>query len=58
MVNTGLREFELVQLANLMPASLDEAKQLIPSLNDGPVDDDQLQRILDDLSTLGKYESI
>lgn len=50
----GLKEFEVTQIANLAPAVSEEAKQLIPSLI--RINDDDLQRLLDDLATLRKYE--
>lgn len=46
-----LHNFEVVQLANLMPESSEEAKIVIPSLAK-KYDDDELQDILDGLATL------
>ncbi|KAI0989993.1 hypothetical protein GJ496_006218 [Pomphorhynchus laevis] len=43
-----LHQFETAALANLCPESAEEAKTLIPSLT-GKIDDDQLQRLLDDI---------
>ncbi len=55
MTDVGLAEFEMAQLGNLCPETSDEAKTLIPSLN-GKKDDDDLQRLLDDLSTARRFQ--
>jgi DNA-directed RNA polymerase II subunit RPB4 len=52
----GMVEFEMVQVANLLPETVDEAKALVPSLA-GSVDEDDLQKILDDLSTIRRFQS-
>jgi hypothetical protein len=70
-----LAEFEMCQLANLLPESLESAKLLIPSLAmdssqlgpgdaaspvhsaRGPVDDDQLTLILDELVAIKRFSS-
>ena len=52
----GMVEFEMVQVANLLPETVEEAKALVPSLADA-VDEDDLQRILDDLSTIRRFQS-
>lgn len=51
-----LCEFEMAQLGNLCPESVEEAKALIPSLV-GKMDDDFLQKILDDLTTTRRLQS-
>lgn len=67
MSDSPLREFEMAQIGNLAPSTVEEAQQLIPSLRTLPrssggggettVDgDDLLQRILDDITTTRKYE--
>ena len=52
----GMVEFEMVQVANLLPETVEEARALVPSLA-GSVDEDDLQRILDDLSTIRRFQS-
>jgi len=54
-MNAKLSEFEMAQIGNLAPSTTEEAKQLIPSLNDR-IEDDELQRILDDIITTRRYE--
>lgn len=67
MSDSPLREFEMAQVGNLAPSTVEEAQQLIASLRTLPgsgggsgetaVDgDDLLQRILDDIATTRKYE--
>ena len=51
--NAGLKPFELVQLANLCPTDADQAKTLIPSLQNR--DDDQLQVMLNELASLKQF---
>lgn len=51
-----LKEFEMAQIGNLAPTTNEEAKTLIPSLQHRAVDDDELQRVIDDLITTKKYE--
>ncbi|ORY69152.1 HRDC-like protein [Leucosporidium creatinivorum] len=51
---SGLADFEMVQIANLCPASAEEAKALIPSL--GERDDDTLQQYLNQIASLRKYQ--
>ena len=55
MIGAGLREFEMAQIANLAPATAEEAKQLIPSLR-SLIEDEELQKILDELATIRRYE--
>ena len=52
----GMAEFEMAQLGNLCPETSDEAKTIIPSLN-GKKDDDDLQRLLDDLAESRRFQS-
>lgn len=68
MSDSPLREFEMAQVGNLAPNTVEEAQQLIPSLRTlsgisagssggGTTDgDDLLQRILDDIAATRKYE--
>lgn len=53
-MNALLREFEMAQMGNLAPATAEEAKMLIPSLV-GRIDDEELQKILDDLATIRRF---
>lgn len=55
LMDSGLAEFEMAQLANLCPESSEEAKSLVPSLK--KITDDDLQSILDDLSSIRKFQS-
>lgn len=55
-MDSRLSEFEIAQIGNLTPTTAEEAKQIVPSVA-GSIDDGDLQRILDDLSTTRKYES-
>ncbi|XP_053680307.1 DNA-directed RNA polymerase II subunit Rpb4 [Anopheles ziemanni] len=50
LMQKKLHKFELAALGNLCPASPEEAKALIPSL-EGRFEDDELQQILDDIGT-------
>lgn len=56
MNDERLVEFEMAQLANLTPETSDEAKALIPSLH-GKKDDEDLQRLLDDLAASRRFQS-
>ena len=56
MEDEGMAEFEMAQLGNLCPDTADEAKTLIPSLN-GKKEDDDLQRLLDDLAESRRFQS-
>ncbi|CAL9736198.1 DNA-directed RNA polymerase II subunit Rpb4p [Monosporozyma servazzii] len=49
--STGLHPFEIAQLGSLACDTADEAKTLIPSLNN-KISDDELERILKELSNL------
>ncbi|KAL5715830.1 DNA-directed RNA polymerase II subunit 4 [Ranunculus cassubicifolius] len=53
-----LAEFELGVMGNLCPESVEEAFTMIPSLKTGGrgIDDDAVQRMLDDLSTIKRFE--
>ncbi|CAH1723841.1 DNA-directed RNA polymerase II subunit Rpb4-like [Aphis gossypii] len=48
LASKKLHKFELASIGNLCPQLADEAKSLIPSLEDR-FDDDELQQILDDI---------
>lgn len=50
-----LTQFETAQLANLVPADVDEAKSIVPSLV--KIDDDRLQGLLDEVQTLRKFQT-
>lgn len=52
----GLTQFEIAQIANLCPATSEEAKNCIPSLLT-KIDDDRLQAILDEVATLRRFQS-
>lgn len=56
MSEMSLAEFEMAQLGNLCPESAEEARALIPSLN-GKLDDDVLQKILEDMSTSRRLQA-
>lgn len=56
MTEMSLAEFEMAQLGNLCPESAEEARALIPSLN-GKLDDDLLQKILEDMSTARRLQA-
>jgi DNA-directed RNA polymerase II subunit RPB4 len=56
MNDEGLAEFEMAQLGNLCPETAEEAKVLIPSLADGDKEEDELQRLLDDLIAARRYQ--
>ncbi|KAG8854582.1 RNA polymerase B [Tulasnella sp. 330] len=55
-VDQGLTQFEIAQLANLIPASAEEAKNCIPSLI-LKLDDDQLQEILDEIQAMHRSQT-
>lgn len=57
MNDEGLAEFEMAQLGNLGPETAEEAKALIPSLADGKKEEEELQRILDDLIASRRYQA-
>lgn len=56
MNEMSLEEFEMAQLGNLCPESAEEARALIPSLN-GKLEDDLLQKVLEDMSTARRLQS-
>lgn len=56
MSEMSLEEFEMAQLGNLCPESAEEARALIPSLN-GKLEDDLLQKVLEDMSTARRLQS-
>ncbi|KAJ7210507.1 HRDC-like protein [Mycena pura] len=51
----ALTQFETAQIANLCPATAEEAKSVIPSLV--KIDDDRLEALLADIQTMRKYQS-
>ena len=58
-----LHPFEKGAIGNLMPDTIEEAKALIPSLNNGVesiradgIEDDRLQELLDQLNVLRQQE--
>jgi DNA-directed RNA polymerase II subunit RPB4 len=53
--NNQLHKYEVAALANLCPENYEEAKSLIPSLNN-KIDDDDLQKILDDIQTKRSFQ--
>ena len=53
----GLVEGEMVQVGNLGPETTEEAKALVPSLGNADVDEEELQRILDDLSAIRRFQT-
>lgn len=54
--NSGnLEQFEIAQIANLMPESAEEAKTLIPSLMNR-IEDDDLQLLLNELQNLKRFQ--
>jgi DNA-directed RNA polymerase II subunit RPB4 len=54
-VGRKLEEFEMAQLANLCPETVDEAKALIPSLTS--IEDEGLQSLLDQLNEARRYQT-
>lgn len=44
-----LHEFEAIQMANLAPRSIEEARSLIPSLTHSRIEDYDLQRLVDEI---------
>lgn len=56
MTDMSLSEFEMAQLGNLCPETAEEARALVPSLA-GKLDDDILQKILDDMTTARRLQS-
>ncbi|KAM0786626.1 hypothetical protein ACM66B_002078 [Microbotryomycetes sp. NB124-2] len=53
-LESGLADYEQVQIINLCPATSEEAKALIPSLKDR--DDDMLQQYLNQIAALRKFQ--
>lgn len=56
MSEMSLAEFEMAQLGNLCPETAEEARALIPSLN-GKLEDDLLQKILEDMATARRLQA-
>ena len=55
LVQKKLHRFELAQIGNLIPESAEEAKGLIPSLEDRYCDED-LAQILEDIATKRSFQ--
>lgn len=55
LMSKNLHKFELAALANLCPESAEEAKALIPSLEE-KFEDEELQQILDDIQTKRSFQ--
>ncbi|QRV74322.1 DNA-directed RNA polymerase II subunit RPB4 [Ceratobasidium sp. AG-Ba] len=51
----NLTQFETAQIANLCPADVDEARNIIPSLV--KIDEDRLQELLDEVQKLRKFQT-
>ena len=51
----NFHKYEIASLANLCPENSEEAKALIPSLED-KIDNDDLQKVLDDLQTKRSFQ--
>ncbi|KAI5478986.1 hypothetical protein MNV49_004390 [Pseudohyphozyma bogoriensis] len=51
-----LRQFEIAQLATLCPMESEEAKSLIPSIQEH-VDDDRLQHLLNEVAAMRKFQT-
>jgi DNA-directed RNA polymerase II subunit RPB4 len=54
--STQLENFEIAQLANLLPEKSEEAKSLIPSTAKR-IDDEELQVVLNELQNLKRFQS-
>eukprot|EP00051_Salpingoeca_urceolata_P002715 m.52359 g.52359 ORF g.52359 m.52359 type:complete len:139 (+) comp12287_c0_seq2:84-500(+) len=54
--NRGLHKFEEAQLANLCAESVDEARALIPSLQDR-ISDQELEDLIDDLQSFRNFQT-
>jgi DNA-directed RNA polymerase II subunit RPB4 len=53
--NNQFHKYEVAALANLCPENSDEAKSLMPSL-ENKIDNDDLQKILDDIQTKRSFQ--
>ena len=53
----GLHYFEVAQLGNLLPETPEEAKALIPSLNEQKISTEQLSELLEQLSSYRKFHA-
>ncbi|CAE6431793.1 unnamed protein product [Rhizoctonia solani] len=51
----NLTQFETAQIANLCPADVEEARNIIPSLV--KVDEDRLQTLLDEVQALRRFQT-
>lgn len=56
MQSARLHEYEMAQLGNLLPETVEEALVVIPSLARSSVDPAQLQSILDSLQSARNFE--
>eukprot|EP00899_Mesostigma_viride_P023933 jgi/Mesvir1/4724/Mv11592-RA.1 len=56
----GLHHFEIGTIGNLVPATAEEAKALVPSLKDQALhpdlDDEEIQAMLDDMSRVQQFQ--
>eukprot|EP01094_Clydonella_sp_ATCC50884_P021995 TRINITY_DN4962_c0_g1_i1.p1 TRINITY_DN4962_c0_g1~~TRINITY_DN4962_c0_g1_i1.p1 ORF type:complete len:134 (-),score=56.28 TRINITY_DN4962_c0_g1_i1:216-617(-) len=57
LLEKGLEQYELAAMANLCPEKVEEAKALIPSLQQR-FDDDEIQGIINQLQAMRKYVSV
>lgn len=53
-----LHEFEAIQLANLAPKTIEEARSLIPSLTHARIEDYDLQRLVDEIAAAVSQYSV
>ncbi|CAE6480625.1 unnamed protein product [Rhizoctonia solani] len=51
----NLTQFETAQIANLCPADVEEARNIIPSLV--KIDEDRLQTLLDEVQALRRFQT-
>lgn len=51
----GLEEFEMAQVGNLRPESVEEARVLVPSLV-GRVEEGELQKLVDEVLVLCRFQ--
>jgi DNA-directed RNA polymerase II subunit RPB4 len=54
--NNQFHKYEVAALANLCPENSEEAKSLIPSLDNKVDNDEDLQKILDDIQTKRSFQ--
>jgi DNA-directed RNA polymerase II subunit RPB4 len=56
LLSKGLEQFEVAQLSNLCPETVDEVKYMIPSLKDKK-SDTEIQRIVDEISAARVFQN-